>query len=356
MPYDCTDLIMHWGNWRWGTGLDANGDASFTIVKASVEYPAISTPMPITFPNGTNNGRTQVLYPGQDVLSEPVPVEIDAGSYLWLRVCTTGDPIPTNLAADAANSEGAQTDATGALVDSGTVNNLTYSVYGPHMITGRFANSDAPTVHWHGDSIAAGNGDVAGSSFVTRAMLGGGSTPIMPYMLNALANLNLYQELSLPNHRYRGRTYGVCKHWVCCLGENDKNTQTLAAMQANLQKEIRYAQMRGCLVHATTVTPNTTSTDAWATLGNQTINPNDAKRTGYNDWLRANWASLGLTSFIELADALESARNSGKFAVSGGTNALGTTMTGALTADGVHPTAYAHGLLGGQVGPAARFT
>ncbi|WP_189464899.1 SGNH/GDSL hydrolase family protein, partial [Mesorhizobium sp. M2D.F.Ca.ET.223.01.1.1] len=74
--------------------------------------------------------------------------------------------------------------------------------------------------------------------------------------------------------------------------------------------------------------PNPTSTDNFATTANQTVNANSAQITAYNDAIRASVAnSLG---FFEIADQVESARNSGKWWVTGGANAT--------TSDGLHST------------------
>lgn len=65
-------------------------------------------------------------------------------------------------------------------------------------------------------------------------------------------------------------------------------------------------------VYWTTIATETNSTDSWATTANQTktLGANDSYRTGLNDDLRSG-SIAGLAGFVELADVVESARNSG---------------------------------------------
>ena len=65
-------------------------------------------------------------------------------------------------------------------------------------------------------------------------------------------------------------------------------------------------------VYWTTIATETNSTDSWATTANQTktLGADDSYRTGLNDDLRSG-SIAGLAGFVELADVVESARNSG---------------------------------------------
>jgi hypothetical protein len=98
------------------------------------------------------------------------------------------------------------------------------------------------------------------------------------------------------------------------VGEYGLNDLFEGASQATAESRISAiaALFPGKPVYWTTILPDTTSTDAWATTGNQTktLGANDAYRTGLNDDLRAG-AISGLSGFIELADVVESARDSG---------------------------------------------
>jgi len=112
-------------------------------------------------------------------------------------------------------------------------------------------------------------------------------------------------------------------------------------------------------VFQTTITPSTTSTDSFATLANQTAalsfsTAGNGTREQLNDWLRDGGpirdgvaAAIGapdairsshnahpLSGVLEMADTVESSRNSGKWKVDG------TALK--WTGDGIHPSNYAY--------------
>lgn len=115
----------------------------------------------------------------------------------------------------------------------------------------------------------------------------------------------------------------------------------------------RFMERAGVQVRAVTVMPRpTSSTDTWATVENQTVaTARDAIRVPLNNWLRdgapvdgvagqplaagasvalrAGSAGHPLTSYYDIADAVESARDSGKWKA-------------AYTTDGVHPLSVGH--------------
>ena len=112
-------------------------------------------------------------------------------------------------------------------------------------------------------------------------------------------------------------------------------------------------------MYQTTVTPQTTSTDAWVTTANQTVTAVHARRIGLNDWIRdgapfdtatglavavgatgstivrAGTRAHPLKGFFEIADIVETSRNSG-------------IWKAGWTTDGLHPnaTGYAAAYLG----------
>jgi hypothetical protein len=108
------------------------------------------------------------------------------------------------------------------------------------------------------------------------------------------------------------------------VGEYGINDLFEGATQATAESRVAAiaALFPGKPVYWTTILPDTTSTDAWATTGNQTKYSWDALRAGFNDDLRAG-AISGLSGFIEIADVVESARDSGLWAPG-------------YTSDGVH--------------------
>jgi hypothetical protein len=94
------------------------------------------------------------------------------------------------------------------------------------------------------------------------------------------------------------------------------------------------AKFSGKRVFGTTLTPSPgSSSDGYSTLGGQSFsNPaTEAARVSFNEACRAGIS--GEADYIELADAFESDRNSGRFAV--GLNS-GATSGDAITDDGLH--------------------
>ncbi len=123
--------------------------------------------------------------------------------------------------------------------------------------------------------------------------------------------------------------------------------RTAAQMEANLLTLWTTRHNAGQRVIQTTITPNTTSTDSWATTGNQTVaNAGvEAHRVSLNNWIRAGAPTVGGTAvapgtsgallagqvghplygYWEIADEVETARNSG-------------IWKAGYTTDGLHPS------------------
>jgi hypothetical protein len=89
-------------------------------------------------------------------------------------------------------------------------------------------------------------------------------------------------------------------------GRNDLGVApTLAAMQALFLPILNVWQSRGVRVRGMTLTPQSTSTDGWITVANQTNNSTNTLRIQWNNYLRANWKSLGLTALDDWAWAID---------------------------------------------------
>jgi hypothetical protein len=93
--------------------------------------------------------------------------------------------------------------------------------------------------------------------------------------------------------------------------------------------------------YLTTLTPQSASTDSWATLVNQTPhNPGgeQARRAAHNDNIRAGAVS-GFDGYLDVASILESSVNSDLWVVNGSANY-------AEAGDGLHPNAAGNDLVG----------
>lgn len=92
-------------------------------------------------------------------------------------------------------------------------------------------------------------------------------------------------------------------------------------------------------VWAMTALPSTSSTDAFATVGNQSLlntSGEEAQRVLWNTYLRANWQALGFYGLIDIAACVETSLNSGIWKADGpgnfGFSAFATLSGGVVTA------------------------
>lgn len=81
-----------------------------------------------------------------------------------------------------------------------------------------------------------------------------------------------------------------CTHAICEMGTNDIGTSTLVVMQVEMLAIWTTLRNRGILTWQTTITPQTTSTDSWATVANQTAATNFGANSVWstlNNWIAA---------------------------------------------------------------------
>ncbi len=125
------------------------------------------------------------------------------------------------------------------------------------------------------------------------------------------------------------------------LGINDIIAGTSAASLAALTAaNIAFFTALGLRVWLTTLQPaEVTTTDFYATTGNQTVGAHNAARVTYNNMIRSG-SIAGAAGYFEFADLVESARDSGKYKVDGTANKY--------TSDGAHLTPFATSLAVGQ--------
>lgn len=133
-------------------------------------------------------------------------------------------------------------------------------------------------------------------------------------------------------HTYRARQQAYHTDVVCEYGINDVNLAGRTAVATEVDLAAIYALFPTKRVWQSTISPVSTSTDAWATVANQTTAATNAQRTALNDWIRTKPSPL--VGYFEVADVLETARNSGIWNVQ--------ANLGAPTGDGLHegPTYY----------------
>lgn len=335
-----------------GSFVEESGPNVITV-KASVEHP--STYMfPVTF-----NGADSVeIAPGANVTSDPIGLEIAKGTTFYTRTYVAvgaGQFFPRGGIATASSGTTswhnyaypAGLDLTGVGAAAATSGYSEYT-FSPSAILGTPAAVGPAVVGVVGDSIAAGTGDFQNgwvqrwlaSNYPFQRVAYPGEGVGTGWMANQ--GRNRYRRYALLN--VAGASRVIAEHIV-----NDLGT-TYATLQSNMLSYWTNLSRLG-RVWAVTCTPQTTSTDSWATLGNQTVmnGSKETTRLSFNEWLRAGAPTVDgvavaagtngalvagasghpLTGYLEIADLVESARDSGKWRVD----------LGAPTTDGTHPSA-----------------
>lgn len=335
----------------------APGPNAFTLA-AAIEKGG--TVYPLTF-GGV--ARTTVD-PGEVVVSDPCyAVSLSPGDDFYSRtyaeVASAGQKVPISMREThiASRGDGSTYSTTGAdLTTVGSATPPASNARGiwPQAIGGVPTAPGATAVAVLGSSTPEGQGDNTSDAalppgYVARACEAAG----VPYANFALSG-DRFQYIR--DATEQGRRFGDLLSWVshivCDYGVNDLiNLRTLAQMQADGIAFWGYLAATGKLVSQATFKPYTSSTDGWVTVENQTPGGVNPTRLAWNAWLRdgapliagaaaatgttdpaavrVGSAGHPLDAVLEVADALESSRDSG-------------VWTPGYTSDGLHPNPTGH--------------
>lgn len=303
----------------------------------------------------TFNGAASATIKGgvasRHVSTDPLPVRLTRGSQfaIWTRVTVgAAEAIPlNNLHALQGYGDAIATDATA----SGTTPDGTFfgaisssAQYTPVAVLGTpdVSVTVPPTFAIIGDSIPSGTLDNRADpltpwpGFIERALGAAG----YGYVNNSVGGKK-FSDLSVQGSIPATQVMGVCagvSHVICEMGRNDVSAgTTLATMKANALTVWSYMAAGGAAVWQTTTTHRSDSSDLWATVANQSDNASahDEIRVPWNAWLRdgapilngvgvatgssaagtirAGNPSHPLKGYIEIADVLETARDSGRW-------------------------------------------
>lgn len=334
-----TDLVLSYPQFSLNIP-EADFGVTYTVT-AAIEYPA-GTFTPVWTAAGS---RSLEVVPGRGLVSfQPCPITIPAGTPFWIKTYATWTPGNFFLSQHAASWISGDGTARGAgLTDdtlvAGTPTTTSVHGFGP-TVYGRLSTPTA-VLGVIGDSIAM-TATEAGEpttnwSFLERAMRG-----VIP-VLNTARNSD---SMALYLQRYDGRAAAlrdsITDLWMT-LGRNDLGSYSVATMQANYQKIINPFLARGVKVWGNTITPYVTSTDGYITTANQTIvssGSRETHRVEFNQWLRDNWRSLGLSGLSEWARTMDPT-DSGKWSFDG--SGLGRSAQGFATLTGGAVSAVAMG-------------
>lgn len=305
-------------------------------ITAAIEYPSG------TFTQVTFSGAAQGTIPdGTFILSDAVSVTIPASAVFYVR------SYYTNTAGICYHNNGCNTSlgesctfAASGVVDQtmgGTITNTSGHIgYGPIAIIGW---SSAPALLFLGDSRGMGVNDTATGS--TSAV-----GELAPSFGDSYASSNMCisgataQGLATAPTAQRVKLAPYFTHVLSQFGINDlTNSHTASTIISDLRTI--QGLFPGKKFYQATIAPHTTSTDSWATTANQTVVASEAQRVSLNTTIRAN--ASGFNGYVEVADQVESARNSGLW------------IAPSYTTDGLHESNTANVAIknSGAINPAA---
>lgn len=331
-------------NWFVQDFVDANttyaeaGPGGEMVVRAAVEYPEG------VFTQVTFSGGVSFSIPnGGQAVSDPIAVPIPAGSDWFFRFYNTasaGMPfigetnVPALVKTAAALGDffeiNIPTDNTmgGAYSTNGGIGNM----YAPVAVIAQTTKRSFLLV---GDSISAGERDAAAKDMGIIARSIG---PSFAYSNFGVRGDSAFRFTTSGNNTKRMALAQYFSDIICQIGINDVgiNGRTSAQATADLATMWSVLKATGKRLYQSTLTPSSTSSDSWITVANQGLKTWEANRLGVQNFIRAG--NPNISAIVEIGDAMESARNSGKW-----------KAPPQNTFDGTHPNAAGY-LLPGVAG------
>lgn len=326
-----TAVQVAYGAWRY------QADTGDIVTAAMTVNVALEYPVGVIVGTFAWNGASNKLIPsGETALSDALACNVPSGAEFWLRlyVVMASGGVPQMGTGSGGNDQayaGEAMNLGSSIADQtagGTItnNNGGRNIY-PLAVVGMTGKASFYLI---GDSKTAGSGE--------EGAVGAGDTGELARSIGAAGyayiNAGVSSDFAV-NRAHRSRRIAAlaqyCSHVVVQLGFNDlfSGGYTAAQIMSNLNNI--YSQYPSKPILQATITPTTTSTDAWATTGNQAVRPGEAERVTLNGLIRAK--PIPLVGVLEIADVMETARNSGIFKAPGN------------TADGVHETRAGYDLI-----------
>ena len=310
------------------SGISEVVNAGNTTLNVSVEYP-IGTFTRVTFGGGSSTG---TIPSGTNLTSDALAMSIPRGKRFRIRVFqqTASGSLAATLSNTSAYGEACDIQLSG-LTDNtmgGTINNtLQNFTYQPCAILGMTSRM---TWALFGDSRAAGAADTVSDQY----LLMGEIERVLGLRWAVLNLANSGEKATDAANGKAARRIALAK--ACNIkavwseyGINDlvglRNTGQIVADLSALK-----VQMGVSLPFwASTVAPVSSSTDSWATTGNQTAATWDAERIAYNTAIRTGMGGV-IDGYAEVSDSMETARGSGIWKAPG------------YTTDGTHGLKFAN--------------
>lgn len=237
---------------------------------------------------------------------------------------------------DTANGESARIGASG-IVDTSTGTgaltggtNYTGAMYAPVVVA---ANHTDVALMLLGDSEVVGIGDGFTGTSGDRGVFARPVGPYFPYSTIAQGGDSALKFVA--SHTLRVALKSYFTHVVCNLGVNDITNNARTAAQAAADLATIRGYFTGKPFYFGTMTPDSSSSDNWATESGQTVVATAGTLNTLNDLIRAGIS--GASGYFEISDVVSTARNSNKWLTDGNARTY--------TADGLHGTAVANELV-----------
>ncbi len=328
------------GSKRSGSFTETNLATSYPV-KMAVELADVAgAPTGVTIPIYFNGARTVTVQPGQLVLSDPIGLYCPAGTVIYTRtfLAQTAAEYPQNCTIWQSGSNANEGTGTGDVADSGTITGATFPDTG-HCPCAVLASvcGQAPGICVIGDSIASGIGDqrYTNNDGAGQGYLGRGAAPYRGYVMCSISGETASLFLSGNAVSVRAQLAALCGVAMIQFGTNDiaggASADTVAARLISITRILRAAGCRA--VGIATVPPRTTTTDAFKTAGNQTLDANESVRLALNRWIRQN------AGFWEYLNDIDAPLNDGTGRwKTGGQIGTGTSTSGAVNLIGFSGT------------------
>lgn len=309
-----TALAIVLPNWYVNGQTETN--AGSTTWTAAIEYPA-GTYTRVTFA-GANSVTSAT---GGNIVSDQIPVSIPKGATFWVRLFQNAPGKVVYSTFYAGDGTAQFTSPATDMTMGGTVTTAVSKdapMTAPIAIIGMSAD---PAIGIYGDSISVGRGDTADAGVPLQGHLGrsfGAS-----FAAGHVGISGDRMSLFLTNNAKRMSLASYFTHFAVNMGINDiTNGGSAASVAADTNSVV--ALFPGP-VALCTLSPVTTSTDTWATTGNQTTVASNAVRITENARRLAGVA--GVKAIYDVNPAVETVASPES----------GIWKAPGFTSDGTHP-------------------
>lgn len=344
MGMNVTGIVLKYAHAYANALLDADpaGPITFNVSVAVTSSSNPNVTLNLLFPVTFGGKKIVALDPGAVILSDPLPIQLNTGDQISVRsFLISGTAYPYKSTSPLATNGGGFT-ATTDLTPPGSAavaSTLGYYLSPSEILGYPDTQAKVTALGLIGDSIAFAGAD-SGAQFSSpllgqggygiRALTGRGGLVNLAYSGDTMINF-----LRTSGTIRRLRSLRDVNAVLCEYGVNDLAVgQSAAQLQANILIAGKMVARWGIKkFFIQTLTPRTTSTDGWQTVGGQTAVATDPARVTHNTWVRAGCpidpialtpvlpgtpnallaGSFGhpITGWLEMADLVESSRNSG---------------------------------------------